>query len=95
MIFIKSPNINYLWSSLIVEELLRCGADYFCVAPGSRSSALAVAIAQNKRAKSFVHFDERALGFHALGYAAATGKPVVVVTTSGTAVANLLPAVIE
>ncbi len=88
-------NINYCWGSLIVEELIRQGADYFCVAPGSRSSPLVVSIARHKKAKTFVHFDERGLAFHALGYSAATGKPAVLVCTSGTAAANFLPAVVE
>ena len=88
-------NINHCWASLMVEELIRLGADYFCVAPGSRSSPLVIALAQNKNAKSFVHFDERGLSFHAMGYAAATGKPAVLICTSGTAAANFFSAVIE
>lgn len=92
---LKYANMNSLWSSLIIEELIRNGVDYFCLAPGSRSSPLAVAVATNPRAKSFVHFDERALAFHALGYASATRKACAVITTSGTAAANLFPAVIE
>jgi len=88
-------NINHCWGTLIVEELARLGVDYFCVAPGSRSSPLVIAVAQHKKIKSFVHFDERGLGFHALGYSAATKKPVVLICTSGTAAANFLPAVIE
>jgi len=80
---------------LIIEELHRLGVDYFCVAPGSRSSPLVIALAQNKNVKSFVHFDERGLGFHAMGYAAATLKPAVLICTSGTAAANFFPAVIE
>jgi 2-succinyl-5-enolpyruvyl-6-hydroxy-3-cyclohexene-1-carboxylate synthase len=95
MNFPKLPNANHLWSSLIIEELIRNGVDYFCLAPGSRSSPLAVAVATNPRAKSFVHFDERALAFHALGYASAPRKACAVITTSGTAAANLFPAVIE
>ncbi len=92
---ITATNLNHLWSSLIVEEIIRNGVDYFCLSPGSRSAPLAVAVAQNRRAKSFVHFDERGMAFHALGYVAATGKACCVITTSGTAVANLFPAVIE
>jgi len=88
-------NINHLWGTLIIEELSRLGVDYFCVAPGSRSSPLVIALAQNKNIKSLVHFDERGLGFHAMGYAAATGKPAVLICTSGTAAANFFPAVIE
>ena len=89
------PNINYLWSSLIVEELIRCGVEYFCIAPGSRSAPLTVAVARHPRAKHFVHFDERGLAFHALGYSSANKKPAVLICTSGTAGANFFPAVIE
>ncbi len=92
---ISVANINSLWGSLIVEELIRCGVDYFCVSPGSRSAPLAMAVANNPGARSCVHFDERGAAFHALGYARATGKPAVLICTSGTAVANYLPAVIE
>ncbi|MCR4337639.1 MAG: 2-succinyl-5-enolpyruvyl-6-hydroxy-3-cyclohexene-1-carboxylic-acid synthase, partial [Candidatus Omnitrophica bacterium] len=92
---IHSPNINILWAQLIVEELIRQGVDYFHIAPGSRSAPLAIAVAGNPRAKTLVHYDERGLGFHALGYTSATGKPAAIITTSGTAVANLFPAVIE
>ncbi len=91
----KNSNITQLWANLIVEELVRNGVDYFCLSPGSRSAPLAVAVAENPRAKSFVHFDERGLGFHALGYVSATRKPCAVITTSGTAAANLFPAIIE
>ena len=90
-----SKNINHLWGRLIVEELVRLGVDYFGIAPGSRSGPLAVAVAENKRAKSCVHFDERGLAYYALGYSASSGKPACLIATSGTAVANFLPAVVE
>jgi 2-succinyl-5-enolpyruvyl-6-hydroxy-3-cyclohexene-1-carboxylate synthase len=89
------PNINALWGHLIVEELIRNGIDQFVVAPGSRSTPLVQAIARNPRAQPHLWIDERGAGFFALGHARATGRPAVVVTTSGTAVANLLPAVVE
>ncbi|GAX76586.1 hypothetical protein CEUSTIGMA_g4032.t1 [Chlamydomonas eustigma] len=89
------PNINMAWCSLMVEEMCREGVTMFCVAPGSRSSPLTLAIAMHPRARLNVCIDERSLGFWALGYSRATGKPAAVVTSSGTAVANLLPAVIE
>ena len=88
-------NINHCWGTLIIEELSRLGADQFCVAPGSRSSPLVIALAQHKKVKSFVHFDERGLAFHAMGYSAAAKRPAVLVCTSGTAAANFYPAVIE
>ncbi|HZF59855.1 MAG TPA: thiamine pyrophosphate-binding protein, partial [Rubrobacter sp.] len=86
---------NRLWARLIVEELLRCGVDSFCVAPGSRSTPLVAALAENERARKLVHYDERGTAFAALGYARATGRPTAWITTSGTAVANGLPAVVE
>ncbi|MCA9399406.1 MAG: 2-succinyl-5-enolpyruvyl-6-hydroxy-3-cyclohexene-1-carboxylic-acid synthase, partial [Candidatus Omnitrophica bacterium] len=95
MSIINTSNINTIWASLIIEELIRCGVDYFCISPGSRSTPLAVAVANHKKARSFIHFDERGSAFHALGYAAAAKKAACVITTSGTAVANLFPAVIE
>lgn len=95
MNFSKLLNANHLWSSLIVEELIRNGVEYFCISPGSRSSPLAVAVATNPRAKSFVHFDERGMAFHAIGHASAKRKACAVITTSGTAAANLLPAIVE
>ncbi|WP_420454926.1 2-succinyl-5-enolpyruvyl-6-hydroxy-3-cyclohexene-1-carboxylic-acid synthase [Rubrivirga sp.] len=91
----SSPNVNHLWAALLVEELVRQGTTLFVVCPGSRSTPLAVAVAQNPHAEALVHWDERAAGFVALGWAKATGRPAAVVTTSGTAVANLLPAAVE
>ncbi|MEM1044414.1 MAG: 2-succinyl-5-enolpyruvyl-6-hydroxy-3-cyclohexene-1-carboxylic-acid synthase [Bacteroidota bacterium] len=91
----SAPNINHLWAALLVEELVRQGTTFFVVCPGSRSTPLAVAVAQNPRAEALVHWDERAAGFVALGWGRARGWPAAVVTTSGTAVANLLPAAVE
>ena len=90
-----TPRANRLWANLIVEELARCGVDFFCVAPGSRSTPIIAALAANEKAESLVHFDERGTAFAALGYARATGRPAAWITTSGTAVANGLPAVVE
>jgi len=90
-----TPRANRLWAYLIVEELLRCGVCFFCVAPGSRSTPLVAALAANERARSLIHFDERGTAFAALGHARATGRPAAWITTSGTAVANGLPAVVE
>lgn len=98
---IDAPNLNHLWAQLIVEELVRHGVGHFFVAPGSRSSPLALAAAlrceggDRRPPALHTHFDERGLAFAALGCARATGRPAVVITTSGTAVANLLPAVVE
>ncbi|MDP3980222.1 MAG: 2-succinyl-5-enolpyruvyl-6-hydroxy-3-cyclohexene-1-carboxylic-acid synthase [Chlamydiota bacterium] len=89
------PNLNYLWSHLMIEELVRLGVGMFCIAPGSRSAPLAIAVAENPKAVNRVHFDERGLAFFALGHTAAKTVPSVLICTSGTAAANFLPAVIE
>lgn len=92
---LESENLNILWASVIVEELVRNGVDYFCICPGSRSSPLTVSVARNKKASTVMCYDERGAAFHALGFARATQRPAVVITTSGTAVANCFPAVVE
>ncbi len=91
----EAASLNALWANLIVEELVRSKVDYFCLSPGSRNSPLTVAIAYNKKNCRVIHYDERGTAFHALGYARATRRPAVLVCTSGTAVANFLPAIIE
>ena len=91
----KASNLNSLWANLIIEELLRNQINYFCLSPGSRSTLLASAVAVNKRAHSLMHLDERGTAYYALGYARATGRPAVLISTSGTAVANYMPAVVE
>ncbi len=92
---IDSRNINALWGSLVIEELVRSGVTYFCISPGSRSTPLTVAAARNYKAKTVICYDERAAAFLALGYARGSGNPAALISTSGTAVANYLPAVIE
>ena len=66
---------------------------YFCVAPRSRSSPLAIAPSTHPLKTCMACFDERSLPFHALGYARGSHKPTVVITSLGIAVSNLLPAV--
>jgi len=95
MDILDTRTMNALSASMIVEEFIRNGVDRFCLAPGSRCTPLTLAVARNPRARVFKHFDERGLGFFALGLARGSGDPAVVITTSGTAVANLLPAVVE
>jgi 2-succinyl-5-enolpyruvyl-6-hydroxy-3-cyclohexene-1-carboxylate synthase len=90
-----APNLNHLWARLLVEELLRVGVSHFCVSPGSRSTPLAHAVAARAGEACTVHFDERGAAFHALGWARATGRPAALVCTSGSAVANYWPAVVE
>ncbi|PNI04008.1 2-succinyl-5-enolpyruvyl-6-hydroxy-3-cyclohexene-1-carboxylic-acid synthase [Vibrio diazotrophicus] len=87
--------LNRIWSKVILEELARFGVTEVCVAPGSRSTPLTLEADANAKLNLHTHYDERGLGFLALGLAKASSKPVAVIVTSGTAVANLLPAIAE
>ena len=83
---------------VVVDELVRNGITDVVVSPGSRSAPLAMAVADadaNGLLTLHVRVDERAAAFTALGLAKAAGAPTAVITTSGTAVANLHPAVAE
>lgn len=86
---------NEIWAKKLIDALIGQGVDYFCCAPGSRSTALSLAIANHPQAKWTVHFDERGLAFHALGYGKASNRPAVVMASSGTAIGNFLPAIME
>ena len=82
----------------VVDELARCGVQHLVLSPGSRSAPLAFAaydVAAAGRLTLHTRLDERTAGFLALGLARTSRRPVAVVTTSGTAVANLHPAVLE
>lgn len=89
---------NRCWSKVILETLVHRGVRHFCIAPGSRSTPLTLEAGRLQEAGRVVchtHFDERGLGFFALGLAKSTRTTVAVIVTSGTAAANLYPAVIE
>jgi len=88
-------NYNQLWGDLIIEELVRHNTKCFCISPGSRSTPLTLAAANNQQANSLVFYDERAASYFALGHARGTGQPAVLICTSGTAAANYLPAITE
>lgn len=92
----NSPATNF--SVALLEEFVRLGVRDIVLSPGSRSQAIALAAAEFEKQgllRLRVRIDERVAAFLALGLAVETGSPVVVVTTSGTAVANLHPAVLE
>jgi 2-succinyl-5-enolpyruvyl-6-hydroxy-3-cyclohexene-1-carboxylate synthase len=86
---------SYLVIRALLDEFVRCGMEHACTSPGSRNTPLVLSIAREPRLQSWSHVDERAAGFFALGAAKASGRPVAVTCTSGTAAANLFPAVIE
>ncbi|HEX3563176.1 MAG TPA: 2-succinyl-5-enolpyruvyl-6-hydroxy-3-cyclohexene-1-carboxylic-acid synthase, partial [Solirubrobacterales bacterium] len=88
-------NRNTALASAMAEELARCGVRRAAISPGSRSTPLAVALWREPRIEVTVILDERSSGFFALGTALATGTPAVVLCTSGSAAANLHPAVVE
>ncbi len=88
-------NRNTALASALVEELARCGVREAAVCPGSRSSPLALALLREPSIRMISVVDERSAGFYALGAGLARGVPAVVLCTSGTAAANLHPAVCE
>lgn len=86
---------TYKLLGAFVDELARCGIRDACTSPGSRSTPLVLSLAREQRLRCHSHIDERCSGFFALGLAKASGLPVAITCTSGTAVAELLPAVVE
>ncbi|MEH1841536.1 MAG: 2-succinyl-5-enolpyruvyl-6-hydroxy-3-cyclohexene-1-carboxylic-acid synthase [Nostoc sp.] len=89
-------NVNQLWAYILTETLKRLGLTCAIICPGSRSTPLAIAFAQQApEIEAISILDERSAAFFALGQAKATGRPVVLVCTSGTAGANFYSAVIE
>ena len=79
----------------MIDEWVRAGVTDAVVAPGSRSTPLTLGLARDGRLRIHVHLDERSAGFFAVGLGVATGRPAIVVTTSGTAAVELHPAVVE
>jgi 2-succinyl-5-enolpyruvyl-6-hydroxy-3-cyclohexene-1-carboxylate synthase len=88
-------NSTYAPVQAFVDELARCGLRHAVTCPGSRNAPLILALTSDRRLECVSVIDERSAGFVALGIAKATGKPVAVTCTSGTAAANLLPAIAE
>ncbi len=92
---LMDQNMNVVWASVLIEELCRNGLEHFFVSPGNRNAPLVAALAHHPEAAADSCMDERGAAYCALGFARATGRPGVVVCTSGTALANYYPAVIE
>ena len=92
------PALDITWSRCLLTELLQTCSSTVCFAPGNRSQPLIRALLelrQERPLRLLSHWDERGLAFAAMGLAHAERKPVILVTTSGTAVANLLPGLVE
>ena len=91
----RALNAGQALAMVLVDELARCGLTHACVAPGSRSTPVALALADHPAIRLEVVVDERSAAFCALGMAKATGRPAAVLCTSGTAAANFFPGVVE
>src|SRR5260370_23660569 len=88
-------DIGQTFAATFVDELAAQGVEYACVSPGSRSAPIAMALQRHPRIKVIVQIDERSGSFFGLGLGKATGKPAVLLCTSGTAAAQFHPAAIE
>lgn len=91
----SARNKTFYWSTLFFRELYTWGVRHVVISPGSRSTPLTLAAAAHPGFEKHIIIDERSAAFTALGIGKATGKPAILVCTSGTAVANYYPAVIE
>jgi 2-succinyl-5-enolpyruvyl-6-hydroxy-3-cyclohexene-1-carboxylate synthase len=90
-----SATDTYLLLRAFCDELARCGMENACTSPGSRCTPIVLSLVREPGIRAWSHVDERSAGFFAVGAAKRTGRPVAVTCTSGTAAANLTPAVIE
>src|SRR5690348_10284272 len=88
-------DVGQKFAATFVDELAVQGVEFACVSPGSRSAPIAMALQRHPRIKVLIHIDERCGAFFAVGLGKATGKPAVVLTTSGTAAVEVHAAVVE
>ena len=91
----KPEQVTYAYIGAFVDELARAGVRNVCLAPGSRSTPLALMLARHPEIKLWLQLDERSTAFFALGMAKASRQPVAILCSSGTATANFFPAVVE
>jgi len=91
----QSINRNILWAQIFADRLIKAGIKNILISPGSRNTPLIFVLSNNKFFNIKLIVDERTSGFFALGIANATKTPSVIVTTSGTAVAELYPSIVE
>lgn len=92
---LSRSNLSSAWGALCMEVLARLGVQTVVTSPGSRSTPLTVAAVRNPKLEALTILDERSAGFFALGLAKRSRRPVALVCTSGSALANYLPAVVE
>ena len=90
---INASNIS--WPKSIVNLLAKKNIKYACISPGSRNTPLTHVLIKQKSIKCISHIDERSSAFFGLGISRKTNSPAIILTTSGTATANLLPAIVE
>ena len=86
---------NTATASFIIDMLYKHGVEYACISPGSRNTPLTNKLVAQDKIHCFSHIDERSCAYFGFGIAKTTNNPVAIFTTSGTATANLFPAVIE
>ncbi|WP_203361404.1 2-succinyl-5-enolpyruvyl-6-hydroxy-3-cyclohexene-1-carboxylic-acid synthase [Bacillus sp. REN10] len=84
-----------LYNAHFIDGLVKAGVDSAVISPGSRSTPMALLMAEHPDIKVYIQIDERSAAFFALGLAKASNKPVALLCTSGTAAANYYPAVVE
>jgi 2-succinyl-5-enolpyruvyl-6-hydroxy-3-cyclohexene-1-carboxylate synthase len=88
-------DVTQSFAATFVDELAAQGVEFACVSPGSRSAPIAIALQRHPKIRVLVHIDERSGSFFGVGLAKGTGKPVVLLSTSGTAAAEFHAAVVE
>ena len=92
---VSPQDVAATFCATLVDEWVRAGVTAAVVCPGSRSTPMALALAGDERMAVHVHHDERAGAFVALGLGLASGRPALVLTTSGTGAVEVHPAVVE
>jgi len=88
-------DVTQSFAATFVDELAAQGVEFACISPGSRSAPIAIALQRHPKIRVYVHIDERSGSFFGVGLAKGTGKPVVLLSTSGTAAAEFHAAVVE
>jgi 2-succinyl-5-enolpyruvyl-6-hydroxy-3-cyclohexene-1-carboxylate synthase len=91
----QAGNAAFRWATIFLQSLQQYGVQHVVLSPGSRSTPLTLAAASNDQLQKHIILDERSAAFTALGIGKATNRPAVLICTSGTAVTNYYPAVVE